>query len=152
MRKIQIKTKIQNILLIGFGKNALEMQEVMNQQFAEANFQAIDRLVDQSDWLASNKSSTATQAIICDYDYMVRHDFMFLRNLKNNLSMRKVPFILVNRNNMPMNVIELLQIGVDDCYCTPIDWQGMKTRIHFLEKYKPFIISKADQWDDNPLQ
>ena len=152
MYNIQDKTKIQNILLVGFNDHAMTIRENMGQYFSAANFQAIDRLVDQSVWLGENGNETATQAIVCDYDYMEKHDFMFLRNLQNNPSMRKIPFILVNKNNMPLNVNELLQLGVDDCYGSPIDWNGMKTRIHFLEKYKPFIISKADQWDDNPLQ
>jgi len=152
MYNINVKTTTQNILLVGFGENAFSLQEDMTQHFSEANFQNIDRLADQSSWLSKDENAKSTQAIICDFDYMVKHDFMFLRNLQNNTRMVNIPFILINKNNMPLNVVELLGYGVDDCYSAPIDWVGMKTRVHFLEKYKPFIVAKSDLMDENPLQ
>ena len=152
MNKINIKVTTQNILLVGFGENVFSIKEELNQHFSGANFQNIDRLVDQSVWLNDNGNATSTHAIICDFDYMTKHDFMFLKNLQSNESMKKIPFILINKNNMSVNVTELLSYGVDDCYDTPIDWNGMKTRIQFLEKYKPFILSKSNLWDENPLQ
>ena len=152
MYNINVKTTTQNILLVGFGENAFSVKEDMTQHFAGAKFQNIDRLSDQSNWLNKDQNARSTQAIICDYDYMMKHDFMFLKNLQNNESMVNIPFILINKNNMPVDVRELLSYGVDDCYETPIDWNGMKTRVHFLEKYKPFILAKSDLWDENPLQ
>jgi len=152
MNNLNVKTTTQNILLIGFGENAFSVKEDMTPHFSEANFLNIDRLIDQSSWLDNNQNTKSTQAIICDYDYMMKHEFMFLKNLQNNENMISIPFILINKNNMPMNVTDLLSYGVDDCYSSPIDWKGMKTRIHFLEKYKPFILSKANLWDENPLQ
>lgn len=152
MYNINTKTTTQNILLVGFGENAFEIKEEMNQHFSEASFQNIDRLIDQSNWASNIENTSSTQAIIADYDCMMKDDFMFLRRLQNVEGMQKIPFILLNKNNMPVNVKELLQLGVDDCYPSPIDWNAMTTRIHFLEKYKPFILAKADQLNDEPLQ
>ena len=98
-------------------------------------------------WLESTLSKGDTEklpkALLCDFDFLKEENYMFVRNVRTHSSLRVLPIIVIKKTDDELP-IEVLRLGIDDCYELPVQWNLLEQRIEFLHRYKPLYLSSMD--------
>lgn len=84
-------------------------------------------------------------AVFCSYQWLLRNDFSFLRQIKAHPDLRFIPFIMLARQGEVIDKEVLIKNGVDDCYTLPVNWQRLESRLDFLNQYKPKLLELPRQ-------
>jgi lipopolysaccharide/colanic/teichoic acid biosynthesis glycosyltransferase len=88
------------------------------------------------------------KAIICDFELLKDEQALFFKNVAGHPQLKFIPFIVFNSTKKDVRY-EALDLGVDDCYNSPIEGDYLCDRIEFLAKYKPqFASSKLARTED----
>ncbi len=148
MNKISTKTKTKvtkEILTVGFNRSFFNVlipppssnADVYSFRESDSAFQTYLHLKRQCNEMSG---FGLPYAVVCDYDYLVKSDYLLLDNLRQHHLLRKLPFIVVADHGAKVNRTELLQRGVDDCYIGTVSSRDLHKRIEFLHYYKPNLI------------
>jgi len=102
-------------------------------------------------WLEKAASHELPFAIVCEVEWNRQADQALAEMIHENPVLRRVPFILICPNGRSMDYRTALEMGVDDVYRAPFDWQDVFRRIEFLRGFKrelslgnPAAASKFD--------
>ena len=145
------KLNTSEILLVGFDQRPDYLLSGTNWDAVDYNVKEINNSFQAYNWLNGKEHSLAMTkdnfqvAIICRYEFLVKDDFLLLRNLQQNPLLRLVPFIVVADQDTNIDRIKSLQSGIDDCYKLPVEWNNLRRRIEFLRKYKAEILSYSNK-------
>lgn len=75
-------------------------------------------------------------AIVCALDWSRSGDYTLAEVIRANPALRAVPFILISPEGRPMDPRLAVELGVDDVYRTPFQWEDVFRRIEFLRAFK----------------
>ena len=112
---------VSNVLL----ENEGNTYEILQKH--QANEVSIQSLID----LKSN-DSTPGFALICDLQALRKNNFVFLDDVRNEKTLKNVPFLVINRTKTAIDMKRALKKGIDDCYRLPLKWENILARIEFL--------------------
>ena len=144
-----ITKKTKELVLIGFAFSSEDVMREFDYIFPECNFVNILHKGQEKKWLKEKgnvyEQSKLPLAFICDYQYLIDNNYSLVTTIQTNPSLKAIPFIVVNDSNLEFNNVDGMRRGIDDCYHSPIDWKGMKKRIHFLQKHKSNLITAKSE-------
>lgn len=87
-------------------------------------------------WLEKAADHDLPYAIICEVEWNRQAEMALADVIKDNPVLRRVPFILISPDGRSVDYAMALEIGVDDVYRTPFDWNDVFRRIEFLRGFK----------------
>lgn len=79
--------------------------------------------------------------ILCDYAFLESQDFVFLKNIQEDATLKNIPFFVHVDQYANVEKASLIQLGIDDCLKTPMDWKNVEEKFKFWLKYKKQIKS-----------
>lgn len=105
-------------------------------------FREIDNFFKASQYLQQKlRTASLPRAIMVDFKALKQDDFRFLNLIKDKPQLQEIPFIVYTHRDLETeDSASLLRLGIDDCFCLPLDWNILKNRISFLHTYKPQLL------------
>ncbi len=93
------------------------------------------------EWLKiqSIKKSSKSLSILCDFEALVAHQFELLQMLQSDQALSQIPVFVHAPALSDGQLQQLKQMGVDDCFSMPIDWQLIDRKVVFWNKHKKSI-------------
>lgn len=114
-------------------------------------FREIDNFFKASQWLQDQihgKSSHIPYAIMVDFKSLQEDDFRFLNFIKDQPTLKELPFIVYTNCAGTSDSESLLALGIDDCFELPMDWVRLKSRVDFLHSFKPKLLKQSVEIDE----
>ncbi len=96
----------------------------------------VDSYLQARYWLEKLPAQEMPFAIVCEVEWNRQADFALSEVIRENPVLRRVPYILISPNAQLLNFSTAMEMGVDDVYHTPFDWQDVFRRIEFLRGFK----------------
>lgn len=97
-------------------------------------------------WLKSRVDQLETfqlpYAIFFELHWLDTHPDL-LREIQHHPDLCFVPLIALASPGQQPDRNALLAKGLDDCYCVPVDWNRLETRLEFLNQYKAVLMDQS---------
>lgn len=136
------------IFLIGFEKSFEWMADRLEMEFGPTEFLGFIQPNDFKEWCQENShifdKKKLPNFILIRYEFLLKNNFNVLQSIKDNPSLKFVPIICINKGEYIFNVRDGLRRGIDDCYSGEIDFNGLRKRVSFLNRYKPFMVAQDE--------
>lgn len=135
-----------NLLVIGF--DDIHFKQLSKYKNGSTNYrlERSSSVFQAYHWLISEINNRLPdkhpRGILCDWEFLVKDDFRFLKKVQAHPILKYLPFIVVSANAEDIDAKEVLQRGIDDCYSmTNMRWNDLKRRVEFLHRFKSEIIN-----------
>lgn len=96
----------------------------------------VDSYLQARFWLEKAADQDLPYAIICEVEWNRQAEVALSDVIRNHPGLSRVPFILISPDGRRVDYAMALELGVDDVYTTPFDWQDVFRRIEFLRGFK----------------
>ncbi len=101
--------------------------------------QHLDHVIEWLKKQSSKETLKKSLSMLCDFEALAAQQFELLHILQQDRLLSQIPVFVHGVALSSVQIQQLKELGVDDCFSMPIDWQVINDKVVFWNKYKKHI-------------
>jgi len=148
------RINIRELLVVGFNDQGFSVLNKYKNGSVAYSLKRIDSPFKAYHWLKDRVDNYLPEdypkGIVCDLKFLLEDDFRFINKIQSDTILKNLPIIAISSDGSRIDVTEGLEKGIDDCYnLNSLQWNNLKRRIEFLQRFKTEISNDNSLDDEN---